>query len=150
MDQKILDKDHLADSRDSTHAEREGDKGTDAGTIVGILVGFGLVATAIIRGGHSDAFININGILIVLGGTIATTLIAFPSRKVLNLVPVIFNAFKPNIHQPADFIDLILNLANNYRHGGGKTLEEQEELLDNFYLKEGVAMVVDGFKGSEI
>lgn len=132
------------------NAETDSSDRPDLGTFIGIVIGFGLVITAIIRGGHSDAFININGVLIVLGGTLATTLIAFPSRKVLKLIPISYNAFKPDIHQPADYIGQILNLAKNYRQGGVKTLEAQEELLDNFYLKEGISMVVDGFRSTEI
>lgn len=117
----------------------------DVGTIIGILAGIALIATAIIRGGHPQAFVNLNGFLIVLGGTMATTLIAYPSGKILRLLPVVFNAFKPEIHRPVDFIDQILVLATQYRMGGIKTLEAQEKLLDNFFLREGVQLVVDGY-----
>lgn len=122
----------------------------DIGTAIGFFAGIALIITAILRGAHPAVFLNINGIFIVLGGTIATTFIAYSSQKVLKLIPVIFNAFKPDVHQPADYIDQILTLANKYRVGGIKTLESQEALLDDFYLKESVSMVVDGMALQEI
>jgi len=122
----------------------------DIGTIVGFFAGIALIVTAILRGAHPAVFLNLTGAFIVLGGTIATTFIAYSSQKVFSLVPVIFNAFKPDVHQPADYIDQILILAEKYRSGGIKTLESQEELLDDFYLKESISMIVDGMAIQEI
>ncbi|MFQ5671547.1 MAG: motility protein A [Nitrospinales bacterium] len=124
--------------------------GMDMGTVFGILAGVGLIMTAIIRGGSAEAFINVNGMFIVLGGTMATSFIAFPSKKILGMFPIIVNAFKPDVHHPTDYIDEIMNLVTKYRSGGMKQLESAEGLLDNRFLKEGVIMVVDGYNVREI
>lgn len=122
----------------------------DIGTGIGFLAGVALIVAAILRSENPAIFLNLTGALIVLGGSIATTFIAYSSKNIFRLVPVIFNAFKHDVHQPADYIDQISALANKYRTGGVKTLESQEELLDNFYLKESIAMVVDGMGIQEI
>ena len=120
------------------------------GTSIGFFAGIALITIAILRGANPEVFLNLTGFLIVVGGTMATTFISYSSKKVLGLIPVIYNAFKADIHQPADYIDQILILANKYRAGGVKALESQEGLLDNFYLKESVTMIVDGMAIKDI
>lgn len=126
------------------------ESGMDMGTVFGIFAGVGLIAVAILRGGSPDAFVNLNGLFIVLGGTMATTFIAFSPKKIMGMIPVIINAFKPEIHQPTDYIDEIMSLVIKYRAGGMRRLEKQEEFLDNRFLKEGISMVVDGYNLREI
>ncbi len=126
------------------------DAGIDTGTLMGVLAGIFLVAVAIIRGGDAGVFININSALIVLGGSIATAFIAFPAKKITTLMPVLYNAFKPGIYEPEDYVDEILRLASKYRSGGMKQLENEEGKVDNRFLKNGIAMIVDGYNAKEI
>ncbi len=126
------------------------ESGMDKGTIFGILAGVSLIVIAIIRGGSADVFVNLNAVFIVVGGTVATAFIAFPSKKISGMIPIIINAFKPDVHQPSDYIDEIMALVTKYRSGGMKGLESAEEFLNNRFLKEGIAMVVDGFNAREI
>ncbi len=130
--------------------EELADTGLDTGTILGVVSGVGLIVIAIIRGGDAEVFANINALLIVLGGTIATSFIAFPSAKITGMVPVIINAFRPDVLEPADYIDQIMGLAGKYRTGGMKVLENEEAKLDNRFLKNGISMIVDGYNGREI
>jgi chemotaxis protein MotA len=53
----------------------------DLATIVGVVAGVGLILAAIFLGGGIGFFFNVPSILIVVGGTIAATLINFPSTK---------------------------------------------------------------------
>jgi chemotaxis protein MotA len=54
----------------------------DIGTITGIITGLSLIIGAVFIGGQIREFINIPGMMIVFGGTIASTLITFPLRDV--------------------------------------------------------------------
>ena len=119
---------------------------------MGVLAGTFLIviAIAIIRGGDAAIFVNINSMLIVVGWVIATGFIAFPSDKLIGMVPMIQNAFKPGIYEPGDYVDDIMRLAFRYRSGGMKQLKNEEAKLDNRFLKNGVAMIVDGYNAKEI
>lgn len=139
-----------ATAKDLPGEEEAGAGGIDMGTIFGILAGSALIATAIFRGGSAEVFINFNGMFIVIGGTVATSFIAFPSNKIFGMFPIIVNAFKPDVLQPSDYIDEIMGLVTKYRSEGRKKLESAEGLLDNRFLKEGVAMVVDGYNVREV
>ena len=130
--------------------ERQELTGIDTGTLMGLLVGTFLIVVAIIRGGDAGIFINLNSFLIVIGGTIATGFIAFPSNKLMVMFPIIRNAFKPDPYEPEDYIDDIMRLAAKYRSGGMKQLENAESQLDNRFLKSGIAMIVDGYNAKEI
>ncbi|SVD67076.1 uncharacterized protein METZ01_LOCUS419930, partial [marine metagenome] len=52
--------------------EAESDSGLDTGTLLGVIGGIGLIVTAVIRGGDSDIFMNLNAVLIVAGGMVST------------------------------------------------------------------------------
>lgn len=122
----------------------------DKGTVLGVLAGVLLIVIAILNGGAPEVFLNLNGALIVFGGTAATTFIAFPSRNIFTMIPVTINAFKPEIYHPSEYVEEIIDLASIYRSGGTKKLESEEQFLDNRLIKSGVAMVVDGYSTREI
>ena len=130
--------------------ERQEPTGIDTGTLMGLLSGTFLIVVAIIRGGDAGIFVNLNSFLIVIGGTIATGFIAFPSKKIMVMFPVIKNAFKPDLYEPEEYVDDIMRLAAKYRSGGMKQLENAESQLDNRFLKSGIAMIVDGYNTKEI
>ncbi len=130
--------------------EERQDTGIDTGTLMGVLAGIFLIAVAIVRGGDAGVFININSGLIVVGGSIATAFIAFPAKKITTLMPVLYNAFKPGVYEPEDYVDDIMRLASKYRSGGMKQLENEEGKVDNRFLKNGIAMIVDGYNAKEI
>jgi len=52
--------------------------------------------------------------------------------------------------KPVDYIDQIMSLASKYRSGGMKVLENAEAKVENRFLKNGIAMIVDGYNGREI
>ena len=130
--------------------EERADEGFDTGTLLGSIAGLFLITVAIIRGGDAGIFLNINSALIVIGGALSTSFIAFPSKKVLGMVPIIRNAFKPNVYEPEDYVDDITRLAAVYRSRGMKQLENEESKVDNRFLKGGIAMIVDGYNAKEI
>jgi len=130
--------------------EERADEGLDTGTLLGTIAGLFLITVAIIRGGDAGIFLNINSALIVIGGALSTSFIAFPSKKVLGMVPIVRNAFKPNVYEPEDYVDDITRLASVYRSRGMKQLENEESKVDNRFLKNGIAMIVDGYNAKEI
>ena len=62
----------------------------DFATLAGLIIGVSVVTLAIITESDLRIFINIPGLLIVLGGTFAATLIKFPLGGVFIAMPVGF------------------------------------------------------------
>ena len=85
----------------------------DLGTIVGLLVGIGLVLGSIMMGGGGlGPFINIPSAMITIGGSFAATMISFPLGAVLGVAGIVKNCFLQKLPKPpevvASFKDLSL------------------------------------------
>ena len=55
----------------------------DLASFIGILSGTSLIAIAILFDGSIRNFVNVPGLMIVMGGTMAATLLTFPLKEVL-------------------------------------------------------------------
>ncbi len=113
-------------------------------TIIGIAAGFICICVSILFNGELDSFIHYPSMLIVFGGTIAATVVAYPAKMLKSLVTVYKKAFrKKNVDLKED-IDLIINIANIARKEGLLALEDAIEDIDNPFLQKGIMLIVDG------
>ncbi len=113
----------------------------DIATIIGIVAAFTLIVVAM---GDVSAFIDVPSILIVVGGTIAATLIANPLPEVINLVGVYMNAIMNKTPVPTELIEKIVGFAETARREGILALEQAVEDADDAFLNQGVRLAVDG------
>ncbi len=120
----------------------------DLGTIIGIVLGFGLVLGSILLGGSLGAFIDIPSLLIVVGGTIAATLTSEKLPRVLGAVKVAKTAFRVPAADAVQTIQVIVKLSNIARREGVLALENEQ--IDDTFLAKGVRMAVDGLPQEEI
>lgn len=116
----------------------------DIATILGIIVGMGFVIGGILADGSVLDFWDIASVLIVFGGTIASTLVAYPLKSVMEAVKIAGKAFKDQEEDPYEIIVQINGLANIARKEGLLALEEASEEIDEEFLKKGVMLIVDG------
>ena len=114
----------------------------DIATLIGIVLGFALIASAMILGAGLPAFLDIPSVLIVVGGTIATTLIRFPLPTVLSIGSVIKHAFFDKLSKPDDMVKRIIELAELARRESVLALDNVE--IDDPFLKKGIQLAVDG------
>jgi chemotaxis protein MotA len=114
----------------------------DIGTIAGLASGFVLVLGAILLGGNLTAFISVQSIVIVLGGTLATGFIMFPLGQLKGAVQVAANAFRLKSTTPQQLIDRLVSLSEIVRREGLLALEDEE--LEHDFLKRGINLAIDG------
>lgn len=126
----------------------------DFATIIGLLFGSGLIGFAIygvsmnLPGGVMS-FVDGKSLMIVLGGTIAATAMAFPVKEVLSLYTNLGAVFKGDKHKDGDILREIVELAYIARKGASE-LEKSLANINNFFLKDGIQMVVDGMPEDDI
>lgn len=120
----------------------------DIATIIGIIGGFTLILVSIMMGSPLSTFINIPGLMIVVGGTIMSTLIMQRLNVVLSSIKVAMNAFFDKVEPPEKLISQIVDLCVKARKGGLLSLENEK--IDNIYLARGIRMAVDGIEPQEI
>ena len=120
----------------------------DAGTLIGILLGLGLIIGSIAIGNALPAFIDPASILIVFGGTVATTLIMERMENVIGAFRVAKNAlFKPG-GDVIKTVKTILELSGIARRSG--ILELEKVAIDDQFLAKGIRMAVDGLAQEQI
>lgn len=117
----------------------------DISTLLGLIAGTIVIALAILSGSEVSVFINVPGMLIVLGGTFAATLIKFPIVDCFRSIGLaIRNAFWDEAEHPSDLIQQANNLTQVVRSSNVIALDN-EEILNPFF-KKGIQLCVDGRK----
>jgi len=122
----------------------------DIATVLGVISAFGLVLVAIFMGGGLALFINIPALMIVVGGTLGTTMINYPLKELLGVLKVVQKAlFTKNI--PIDeLIKKFLVFAGKSRKEGILSLEGDIKEVSDEFLKKGVQLSIDGLEPQEI
>ena len=113
----------------------------DIATIIGIVSAFTLMLLAM---GNPANFIDVPSVLIVVGGTLAVTLIANPLGDVVGLIGVYMKAIKNASSVPTELIEKIVGFAETARREGILALEQAVEEADDPFLSQGVRLAVDG------
>jgi chemotaxis protein MotA len=115
----------------------------DFATLAGLAVGLTVVSLAILTGSDFTIFINLPGLLIVVGGTFAATMIKFPLSGVFVSMPVGFKAaFTNDRDRPRDYIATAVKLVKRARKDGLISLEKEK--IRNSFFKKGVQLCSDG------
>lgn len=116
----------------------------DLATIIGVISGIVLIVVSIELSGDLISFWSFSSVLIVLGGTIAATLINFPLNKVIGTFKVARIVFQNQTLEPDKTISILVNFAEKARREGLLALEADAEELDEPFLKKGIQLIVDG------
>jgi chemotaxis protein MotA len=122
----------------------------DIATLVGIVLGFGLVLWSMASGAGIAAFVDIPSVAIVMGGTLSATLISFPLPKFLLIVKVLKKTLLYPLPSPQTEIERMADFAYVARREGLLALEQKIKDLDDAFLVKGVRLVVDGFPAQAV
>lgn len=120
----------------------------DIATIIGLVGGTVLICVAIVAGGNVLIFVNIPGLLIVVGGTVATCFIKFTMADVVNSVRVAMKAFAVKIQPPDQIMEKMVGIAKIAKERGLMALEN-EKPGDDFAAK-AFQFLADGFDEEQI
>jgi chemotaxis protein MotA len=116
----------------------------DIATIVGVVFGVGFMGIALQMGGGIETFIDVPSLMIVVGGSIAATLINFPLKQILSVMKVMPKLIKANEEQALDVIRQFIQLSVIVRKEGHLALETESQNVNHPYMKKGLLLVADG------
>lgn len=123
----------------------------DIATIIGLVMGTGLVVGSIlIGGGGLGPFLNVPSLMITVGGTISALLINFPLKKVLGVTSVVRKCFTVKLPTPQEVIQQFKDLSAMARRDGLLALEGKLEEIDDVFLTRGLEMVIGGSDRDEL
>lgn len=116
----------------------------DAASLVGVLLGLGLIIGAIFLGGDLSHFFNLPGIMIVFGGTLAATLITFQLKDVIAAFKAAIFVFSEKKSDPNDMVETMIELCSLSRRQGLIALSRLE--YENDLLRKACNLIADGSK----
>ncbi len=122
----------------------------DLGTVIGIVLSFGLVVAAILSGSSLIIFLSVPSFLVVVGGTLGAAMVNYPLGYIIGVVGVIKNTFFTSLESPVDIIDRFKDYANRARREGILSLEPLIKEIDDDYMRKGLQLTVDGLEPQTI
>lgn len=123
----------------------------DIATILGMILGVGLVLSSIAMGaGGLAPFMNVPSVMITLGGSVAALLINFPLNRVLGVFGIVKNCFLHRLPTPEDVIEQFKRLTNIARKDGILALEQSLDKIEDRFMRRGLEMVIAGTSRADI
>ncbi len=121
-------------------------------TIFGMLTAFVLVIGAILLGGSGKAFVNLQGILIVVLGTFAVTAISFRLNEMATLPHNIWVLLRHSQKEPSEEAIKVIKIAVEARKHNDVLMLERllPKLKGTPFLHQAIQLVVDGAQPDEI
>jgi chemotaxis protein MotA len=114
----------------------------DIASLIGIISGVSLIVTAIFIGGDIHNFVNVPGIMIVAGGTVATTLLTFQFRDVVAAFRAAYFVFSKEKEDPNTAVSTMIQLCQISRRQG--ILELGKVRTGSSFLKKACGLMADG------
>lgn len=118
----------------------------DKTSVIGVILGFVAIGIGIVMKGVSViTLFNPAALLIILAGTVAAVLIAFPTRVIKN-VPALFKILftEKEKYNMEELISQFTTWAELTRREGLLSLESSMEEIDDPFMHSGIQMAVDG------
>jgi len=127
----------------------------DIATIFGLISGTALIVFSMFleasKGGISMMkFWSASSIMIVLGGTIAATSVAFRLHEVRRVLAIIRFAFQKPRFVLHELVQDIIELAKKQKEGGPGVLENELQNIKYPFLQDGVTFITQGHKLEEV
>ncbi len=114
----------------------------DIASLLGIVSGISLIVSAIFLGGDIHNFINVPGLMIVGGGTVATTLLTFQFRDVIAAFKAAYFVFSKQKEDPNEAVATMIKLCHISRRQG--ILELSKVKTRSGFLKKACGLIADG------
>jgi chemotaxis protein MotA len=120
----------------------------DVATLIGSVLGFGMLLGATALSGSLLAFVDMPALLIVLGGTLAATFMIESLKNVVGALNVARNALFHRSSDCVETVQRILELSHVARHKGVLALADAE--IEDTFLAKGIRMAVSGLDREEL
>ena len=105
----------------------------DLATLIGIVAGIACIVGSIWYGGDIWSFWDFASVIIVVGGGICSTLVAYKIGEFAKIIKVAVKVLAGKESRPQDTIKMLIELSVKARREGLLSLEsDQEDIQDDF------------------
>jgi len=119
----------------------------DLATIFGVLFFFGMVVLAVFMSeglAGFKPFMNLEAVLVVLGGTFSALLVNYPMSQVVGVGRVLKKVLSDAGEDTSQIVTTFVSLSQKAKKEGFLALEKDVKQIQNDFLKRGVQLVIDG------
>jgi chemotaxis protein MotA len=116
----------------------------DIATVIGLILAVVAIVGSIVFTGMVGMFMDVPSAIVVIMGTIATTLISFPLVRLAGLPKVVMKALFAKSTDIDALIAQLVSFAEVARRDGILSLENHMHDVDDEFIVRGVQMAVDG------
>ncbi|MBL1704304.1 flagellar motor protein MotP, partial [Klebsiella pneumoniae] len=121
---------------------------------MGIIIGFAIVIAAIMLGGGGikafKNFLDVSSILIVIGGTTATIVVAYRFGEIKKYTKSIFTVLHRREEDLEQLTDLFVDFSKKSKKHGLLSLEVDGEQVDNPFIQKGIQLMLSGYDEDEL
>src|SRR5690606_23485469 len=120
-------------------------------TLIGALAGVLMLAVVLaVSASDPGMYINLPGLAIVLGGTLAAVFISYPLREVLRVFALLRTIFRSEQVYIERDIDELVQISQLWMKNDVRKVEEALEKVANPFLRTGVQLVIDNTPEDQI
>lgn len=120
-------------------------------TVIGLAGGtLLLVGMMVMSPEHIGIFFNLPGLLMVVGGTLAATIVSRPIRDVRAVMRIIPELLHDEPAQNGVEVNQLLRFTDAYRMGNLRGAERELSSIEEPFLQAGLRMVVDGCQPQDL
>lgn len=120
-------------------------------TVIGLTGGMLLmVGMMVMSPEHIGIFFNLPGLLIVVGGTLAATIVSRPIRDVQSIVRIIPELLHDETAPSGVEVNQLLRFAEGFRMGNLRIAERELSAIEDPFLHAGLRMVIDGCQPQDL
>ncbi len=124
---------------------------TDSATVLGFIGAIGFIGMALYMGGNLNSFLNVPSLLIVVGGTIAVTMMSFSISDILSTPTIVARAITKKPLNSRTLLKTLLEIAVIAKKHGVLSLQSiEKDAGRNPTLKRALGYVSDGYTAPDI
>ncbi|MBI3550294.1 MAG: MotA/TolQ/ExbB proton channel family protein [Elusimicrobia bacterium] len=119
----------------------------DIATIMGIFAFLAMVIAAILVQEGVKGFVpfmNMEALLVVMGGTFCATLVNYPLRQVVGLGGILRKVLRSGDEDTSQIVNTFVTLSQKAKKEGFLSLQADVRAIPNDFLRRGVQLVIDG------
>ncbi|MGI2750051.1 MotA/TolQ/ExbB proton channel family protein [Bacillus cytotoxicus] len=126
----------------------------DISSPFGIIVGFAVVIAAIMFGGGGikgfKNFLDVSSILIVVGGTMATVVVAYRFSEMKKYIKSIFSVLHRRDEDLEQLTEMFVEFSKKSKKHGLLSLEADGEEVDHAFIQKGIRLMLSGYDEDEL
>lgn len=114
-------------------------------TAVGLVLCAGIFAAGFVGSADVGLYFNLTAVLVVAGGGMGAAIAGFRMQRLVYVWRVLRNSYRAKMKDPAQIVEVLVDLAVKSRIRGVHTLAEDERETSMLFLRRALGFVVDNY-----